>query len=190
VDQKQIELLAALAASDDCEWVSANPEAAVKLFASAVANRPRPVLEFVRTVSFSSVSEFVAKHAFVEGQVVDGIKIVRIGENFKKHFLDKVERSVPALDLREHALAARARDATIVAELGEDQAETFLAHFWASLKTADHRLRQVRYIRGLDGSIWSVNCYWRDGGLDIEASTVTRPEEWSVDSCHTHIVSL
>ena len=138
-------------------------------------------LKFIRTISFSAIENFVAAEKFREGETVDGIKVGWLGDNFKTFFLKKVEKSIPALTMREHELVTRSRDPAIITELGgEERVETFLAHFWASLKTADRELWHVRYIRDVNGVLWAVRAGWFSGGLSTGADLLDRPNEWGV----------
>lgn len=139
----------------------------------------KKLLRFVRTVSLPAVDKFIAAEKFREGETVAGIKVAWLGENFKTNFLTKVEKSVPALEMREHGLVTPSRDPAIITEFGgEEQVESFLAHFWEFLKTADRNLRHVRHIRDVNGVLWAVRGFWLSDGLSVEASPLDGPSDW------------
>lgn len=141
----------------------------------------KKLLKFLRTVSFDAIPEFVVAEKYREGETVDGIRVAWLGQNFKANFLKKIERAVPALEMREHELVERSRDPAIIVELGgEEQVETFLAHFWEFLKTADKKLWHVRYIRDVNGVLWAVCGDWSGDGLYVGASPLDYPNGWRV----------
>ena len=168
----------------DRQWVIRNTVEAIDLFAEAVRNRgvgSKKLLKFLRTISFTAIDNFVAAEKFREGETVDGIKVGWLGNNFKDFFLKKVEKSIPALEMREHELVTGSRDPAIITELGgEEQVESLLAHFWEFLKTADQTLWHVRYIRDVNGVLWAVCGGWDGGGLNVEAIPLARPFGWDV----------
>jgi len=169
--------------TDDRQWVIQNTVAAIALITEAVKNRAakavKKLLKFLRTISFPAIPKFVAAEKFREGETVDGIKVAQLGDNFKANFLTKVEESVPALEMREHELIARSRDPAIITELGgEGQVETFLAHFWEFLKTADQAHWHVRYVRDTHGVLWAVYGYWLVDGWDFVAFPLGDPFRW------------
>ncbi|MFM2330623.1 MAG: hypothetical protein RLZZ26_130 [Candidatus Parcubacteria bacterium] len=179
--------------AEDCEWVtnSVNMQSMAGRFMADVKRARLKRLQFVQHVPSPAVSEFVTAEKFCEGKTIDGIKIVRLGENFKQHLLKKVETAVPERTLQEHRLVVVSRDTEIITELGGEQGpETSLAHLWASLASAVHSQWLLRYVRDAEGVLWSVNAYWREGGLDIEAS---RPERlvggWRADHYDIRVVS-
>jgi hypothetical protein len=166
-----VELLSA----EERLWVAQHHEEVVNLFAATVRHAAMKRLEFVQTVSFPEVPEFVSEDKFREGETVDGVKIKSVGKNFKANFLKKVEKNIPALDLREHRVLVKSRDAEVIAKLGgEQQVTTYLAHLWESLKSADHRQWLLRYICDEQGALWRISGYWREG-LDVEASPLDIP---------------
>lgn len=172
---------------ENCQWAIQNPKDAIALFANAVKNRveaeTKKLLRFLRTISFPAIDKFVTAEKFREGETVDGIKVAWLGENFKANFLTKVEKSVPALGMKEHELVTPSRDPAIIIELGgEEQVESFLAHFWEFLKTVDKRFWYVAYIRDTENVLWAVRAGWRSGGLDAEAYSLGSPSDWRAGS--------
>ncbi len=170
--------------TENRQWVIQNTVAAISLFAEAVKNRAgvevKKLLKFIRPVSLPAIPKFVASEKFREGETIDGIKVAWLGSNFKTHFLKKVEKPVPALEMREHELAVPSRDPAIITELGgEEQVETTLGQFWEFLKTADQKFWYVRHIRDVNGVLWAVGGDWRDDGLGVGAYSLGRPDGWS-----------
>jgi hypothetical protein len=169
----------------DRQWALQNTEAAIGLFVAAVKSRAevetKKLLKFLRPVSLPAIERFVAPEKFCEGKTVDGIKVAWLGENFKTNFLKRVERPIPALELREHELIEYARDPAIIIELGgEAKVETTLGQFWEFLKTADQTKWHVRHIRDDSGVLWAVDGNWDGGGLYVEAAPLGRPIDWRV----------
>lgn len=169
--------------TDDRQWVIMNTVHAIELFAGAVKNRAgvgvKKLLKFVHSISLPAISKFVAAEKFREDETVDGIKVGWLGSNFKTNFLKKVEKSVPALEMREHELVVRSRDPAIITELGgEENVETTLGQFWEFLKTADQALVHVRHIRDVNGVLWAVHGYWNVDGLYVEANPLGNPLVW------------
>lgn len=171
-------------ATEDRQWVIRNTVAAIALFVEAVKLRgeveAKKLLTFLRTVSFPAADNFVAAEKFREGETVDGIRVAWLGDNFKTFFLKKVEKSISALEMREYKLDTESHDPAIITELGgEERVESFLAHFWEFLKTADQTLWHVRYIRGVNGVLWAVSACWRSDGLFVGAYSLSYPRDWN-----------
>lgn len=171
----------------DRQWAIQNTEAAIALFVKAVSNRiaeeSKKLLKFVRNVSFPAIDEFVVAEKFREGETVDGIMVASLGGNFKANFLKKVEKSVPMLVMREHELVTGSRDPAIITELGgEEQVESFLAHFWEFLKTANRELWHVCYIRDVNGVLWAVLARRFSGGLRVVALSLDSLFDWDAGS--------
>ena len=151
------------------------------LIRMGLPSKVEKLLKFLRPISLPAVAKFVVAEKFREGETVDGIKMAWVGKNFKANFLTKVEEAVPALEMREHELVTGSRDPAIITELGgEDRVETFLAHLWEELKSADQNRYHVRYIRDVNRVLWAVNGYWYGGGLRVEADPLDDPSDWRV----------
>ena len=141
------------------------------------------LLKPVATVSIPAVSRFVAKDHFTVG--TSEVKIGWLGDNFREHFLAKVEKRVPTIDLAISTLVSGSLDAPILAELS-DKAETTLASLWHLLcqqrsgqagALLTNGYSNIFYIRDTGGVLWAVNARWNVsyGGWDVEAFPVGGP---------------
>ena len=147
-----------------------------------------PILRPLTTVSVSAVPEFRAADKFRVGETVDGVKVSRyMGDNFKEHFLLKVEENVNAVEIRVHELLRNSRDLGIRAEIGEEREETTLAHLWELLKLQGNgqqgvlltdRRTNIFYVRDVKGILWAVGADWGGDGWRLDAHSVEDPYEW------------
>jgi len=170
--------------TDNRQWVIQNTKEAIALFAEAVKNRVGNVVqklfEFVTTIHVAGVASFVAAKKFRPGKTIDGIKVGWLGDNFKEHFLPKVEKnSIAAEELIVNKLLKNSRDPVIITALGgEEKVEISLGQFWNFLKTADQQFWYVVYIRDTDDVLWAVLAYWSGGGLYVGARSLDSPRGW------------
>jgi hypothetical protein len=181
--------------SDDCQWAIQNPKDAIAIFADAVKNRTAPaekkLLErLLATVAIPGVTSFTAKEHFVlDTSKKAAVKISYLGDNFKKHFLSKVEKSeVAAEELAINNLLEYAHDPAIITSLGgEAKVEISLGQFFAAFakqaKGEDGPLltngwANVGYIRDINGVLWAVFGLWDVVGWSFEAPPLDNPFRW------------
>lgn len=144
-----------------------------------VAEATKNLLELDgQPVRVPASERFVARDKFRIDR--DGeLPISLIGEDFIAHFLDLVETDVAATTLKQCVLVEGTIDAPIFHALGgEENAKVPLAHVFAFLKVADRSKWYFFYVADSAGQLWAVDTYWRDGGWDIEAYSVTYPRGW------------
>ncbi len=134
-------------------------------------------------VNIPAVKQFIATEKFRPGKTIDGIKISWLGDNFKEHFLPKVEKDeVAAEELVVNKLLQNSRDPAIITALGgEEKVEIRLGQFWEFLKTADQKFWYVAYIRDTEDVLWAVSAYWDSDGLSVEAFSFDDPGDWGAD---------
>ncbi|HOX40943.1 MAG TPA: hypothetical protein PK263_01995 [bacterium] len=146
------------------------------------------LLEFVTAIELPAIETFSASDHFQVG-TVDGVTIGWIGDNFRQAFLGKTETCVVSATLRVQRLIKASVDAPIIAELGEAQVETSLAHLWELLKLQGHGQKGVLltngwayifYIKDAAGVLWAVYCDWDSvaGYWSVEAYPVAYPYRW------------
>lgn len=125
------------------------------------------LLQLITTVRVPGAKSFAAADHFKVGET-EGVRIGRLGDNFKKNFLGKVEEDVAEAELKIHKLLRPARDEEIRAALGANH-ESTLAHLWRLLKLQPkgedgvlltNGYVNVCYIPDIHGIIWAVDAYW------------------------------
>jgi hypothetical protein len=131
-------------------------------------------------INIPVVKQFVATEKFRPGKTIDGIKVGWLGDNFKEHFLPKVEKDeVAAEELAANKLLRNSRDPAIITALGgEEKVEISLGQFWEFLKTADQKFWYVAYIRDTEDVLWAVYARWYSDGLNVEAGSLDDPFGW------------
>ncbi|TAL48807.1 hypothetical protein EPN83_03390 [Patescibacteria group bacterium] len=153
---------------------------------------PKLILDFVRTVRLPVQPRFVARDCFKEdGSDTARVKTWFLGDNFKDHFLGKVEEPVGETNLAVSRLTRNALDRKIRSELGGSHEEVALSQFWALLQAQGRGERGplltngyaiIAYIRdenGPHGLLWAVNASWYDGrGWGVDAYSVEDPGNW------------
>ena len=129
-------------------------------------------------VPVAATARFVVREKFVvdcNGE----LPITYVGEGFVEQFFDLVEERVEAVALRKYRLLKASIDDPIIAGLGgAGSARIALAHLFEYLKSADRDAWYFFYVTDARGKLWAVDTYWRDGGWDLEAYTVTYPRGW------------
>ncbi len=154
------------------------------------ANR---LLDFVGTVVVPAVERFVAAdHFVVDTSGKRPVRIAFLGDNFKRHFLGKIEVGVAVANLRIHRLKVLSRDIPIITELGgEARAETALAHLFHLLSLQPNGgsgtlltngYANIFYVRDERKNLWAVYAFWSaaDGGWNVFVFSIEHPNEWSV----------
>ena len=159
---------------------------------TAFAKNQSKLLKPIATFQTLAVEEFIANENFVEGKTVNGVSTVRLGENFKKNFLGKVEKSVEAVELKIYSLIKAVCDLSkndepgIIPELG-DKHEIRLAHFFQLLAYKQQKEDYswtVGYVCDEQGVLWAVNAGW-DSDFDgwfVNADSVGDPSRWNADN--------
>ncbi len=146
------------------------------------------ILQSVSAVSLPAVSNFVAKDFFKVGDS-QGVKIAYLGDNFKKHFLPKVEKNILACVMKVYKLITAALDPEIMIELGQDRV-TSLAHLSELMKLQGNGQAgilstngswNVFYIPDIDGNIWAVRVCWGGDGWRVYACSIGYPRRWDAD---------
>jgi hypothetical protein len=141
----------------------------------------------IGTVAVQGTQRFVAAQNFRESTAREAsVKIVWLGSNFRRHFLGKIEAQVRPAEIGVHRLRKSARDAAIIADIGERH-ETRLAHLWRLLTRqpngergplATNTVPNVFYIRNAGGTLWAVDVLWSGAGWEIGASAIDDPRPW------------
>jgi len=153
---------------------------------------PRKLLESVATAALASVESFVAVERFVvdTGKKAP-VKLGWLGDNFKEHFLPKVETQIEGTEVKISKLLEASLDPPIINALGgEEKAETSLAHLYALLllqpkgqkgKLLTNGYANIFYIRDAKGVLWAVRARWDDiyDYWHVEANPVSRPNAWN-----------
>ena len=143
------------------------------------------LLEPISTVNVAGTSKFVARDHFKLGEP-KGVKIGYLGDDFKSHFLKKVEENVPQAQLKSRKLKQSSLDPPIITALGDNH-ETYLAQLWELLKAQPkgesgtlltNGYANIFYIRDADNILWAVRVYWGGDGWDVDASSVGDPYGW------------
>ena len=152
------------------------------------------LLEAVGTVPIPAVKTFMARDFFKIGEH-NGVKIGYISDNFQNAFLagdGKIETDIPEATLRVRKLAMSSVDGPIIAELGKENAETFLCQLAEMMKAQGQDQQgklltngyaNIFYIRATDGVLWAVRCSWYSGSgyWYVCASPVADPSTWYAD---------
>ncbi len=143
------------------------------------------LLEPISVTTVNAVKEFIAKNCFQVGNST-GVTVASVRDNFKQHFLNKVERDVASATLKSFRLKKASLDPPIITELGSGH-ETALAHLWELLtKQPNGEVGPLRtswwinifYIRDTEGTLWAVGVDWHDGGWNVNAFSVEHPFRW------------
>ena len=146
---------------------------------------PNKLLEPISTINVAGTSKFVARDHFKLGEP-EGVKIGYLGDNFKSHFLKKVEQNVPQAQLKSRKLKQSSLDPPIITALGDNH-ETYLAQLWELLKAQPkgesgtlltNGYANIFYIRDADNILWAVSVYWDDDGWNVDAYSVDTPGRW------------
>lgn len=183
--------------NEDAQWAIQNTKEALALWGEAIANRKKSVSPIPRVLSMiisvtiipPTTEEFVARDNFiVDTSKKAKIKISYLGDNFRKHFLGKIEGPFSGASLVGQKLLQNSVDGPIIAELGgKEKAKTTLFELYAMLIQQEsggsgslltNGYANIFYIEDVDGIIWAVLAYWNDVGWDVEASSVDSPDEW------------
>jgi hypothetical protein len=142
------------------------------------------------TIAIPTVASFTSSGFFIiDTSKKATVKISRLGDNFKKHFLPKVEKNeVAAEDLAINKLLEYAYDPAIITALGgEAKVEITLGQFFSAFAKQPNGeagplltngYANVGYIRDIEGVLWAVDGFWDGGGWDFEASPLDRPDGW------------
>jgi len=143
------------------------------------------LLEPVSAAVVEPTKEFIAQEHFQIGDS-SGVKFAWFGDNFKKHFLKKVERNVEGATIKSNRLKEASLDPFIIAALGLNY-QTMLAHLFSLLKKQGHGesgflltngYANVFYIRDDEDTLWAVHAHWDGDGWRVEARSVGRPYGW------------
>lgn len=134
-------------------------------------------------IEVSAPDRFVARDSFVVDRNGE-LPISLIGEDFTAHFLGLVEERAGTATIQQRILIEGTIDGPIFTALGgEERARLALAHVFAFLKGADRDRWYFFYVADTAGKLWAVDTYWRDGGWDLEAYSVTYPRGWRGGGC-------
>lgn len=168
-------------------------EGVKRFLAGTVEVVVKKLLEQVGSISLPPVERFVAKDHFVVDTSSEAkVKIRWFSENFRKHFLGKVEDTpVGAEDLTVSRLLEDSFDPAIITDLGgEAKVEISLGQFFAAFakqpKGEDgpmltNECANVGYIRDDEGVLWAVFGRWRDDGWGFAADPLDDPCRWYRD---------
>ncbi|MBM3257670.1 MAG: hypothetical protein FJZ05_00415 [Candidatus Nealsonbacteria bacterium] len=151
------------------------------------AGKSSRILELIGVVTISAISRFVASKKFVIAR--KPINIAWLGDNFKSWFLKKIEEPVGKADLRYMKLTSPSVDGPILAELGEDRAETTLAQIFSLMERQPNGEKgilltngyaNIFYVRDVSGILRAVHVRWCSDGWSVRASSVENPIWWLV----------
>ena len=147
-----------------------------------ITKKVSDLLKYLSTRSLPAIKEFVARDRFiVDTSETAELKISYLGDNFQTWLLGKVEKYVGGCEVKISKLLKRSRDDGILDELG-DNAENALAHVYEFLKSANHKLWYIFYVKDADGVLRAVFALWRDDGWYISAGSVESPDDWDAGS--------
>jgi hypothetical protein len=147
------------------------------------------LLTLVATVPAPAYKTFRAADRFrADTGPAAKVRIGWLGDNFKKHFLPKVEKNTPAANLAIATLAQASLDAPVLKELGT-RAETALAHLWHLLSLQPqgqsgpllvNGCANIFYIKDTSGTLWAVRAGWDAdyGDWHVEACSMSSPSGW------------
>lgn len=150
----------------------------------------RKLLSLISTTPMLGAVKFKASEHFkVDTSENAKVKIAFLWDNFKTHFVPKVEENVPAGERKIHKLVRDSLDAPIIETLG-DVHETYLADLWTLLELQPngeegHLLvngyANIFYIKDKGGVAWAVDAHWNSGvgGWGVDVGSVSGPGEWS-----------
>jgi len=147
------------------------------------AGKKSRLLELISVIAIPSASRFVAAKKFVIAN--KPINIVWFGDNFKEWFLKKVEEPIDEAELRCMRLISPSVDGPIIAELGEDKAETTLAQIFSLLERQSNgqegilltnNYANIFYVRDVKGILRAVSVRWFGGGWNAYAHSVEGPD--------------
>lgn len=141
------------------------------------------LLRKLASVQVPGTKEFVTKDH------LESSNIGWTGNNFKTHFLDKIEGNVGDAVIVVHGLKRVSLDDLILAEL-EDRAEIRLVHFFALLQKQSKGENgplfidgfiNGAYIKGNDNNLWAVFAIWlmSCGFWVVEARLIKAPYRWA-----------
>lgn len=149
----------------------------------------KPILDLVTTTTLPAHDRFVVRDHFkVDTSDTAPVKIGYLGENFKKHFLDKIEEAGTECKLRIDKLLEDSLDKPILSDLS-DRAETTMARVWQLLllqpkgeegKLLTNGFANIFYVRDDKGVLWAVYVRWYSGcgDWDVEACSAEFPGRW------------
>ncbi|HEY4497511.1 MAG TPA: hypothetical protein VJC20_02020 [Candidatus Paceibacterota bacterium] len=149
------------------------------------------ILRTVATVSASATKSFCAKDYFVvvvKATENANVRIAWLGDNFRKHFLNKVEKHIDGAILAAHRLEKDLLDREIRTELGSTHEETALSYLWELLTKQPNGesgvlltngYANIFYIRSAAGTLWAVYASWNDDGWYVNAYSVEYPLRWN-----------
>ncbi len=168
-------------------------EGVKRFLAGTVEVIVKKLLERVDGISLPPVEHFVAKdHFVVDASEKVKVKISYLGDNFRKHFLWKVEDTpVGAEDLTVSRRLEDSFDPPIITDLGgEAKVEITLGQFFSAFaKQANgeagslftNGYANIGYIRDDEGIVWAVSGRWGVEGWDFGAYPLDRPDRWCRD---------
>ena len=166
--------------TSDGQWAIRHPKGAIALCIKAIEDRIiefEELFESVNAVEAISVAgKFVAKEYFTVG-ANNGVKIVQLGESFKRNFLDKEESLVGEITLHYGKLFRKTLSNAIIENLGgENNSETSLGEMFALLKRQGNQengslltngFANIFCVRNIKGVLRMVRGYWFRGGWNI-----------------------
>lgn len=150
--------------------------------------KEKQLLELVKTIKVPAVKRFVASEKFVVNKNIDDVPIAWLGENFRKHFLNKKEENVSEAELKAQKLLEDSVDSPILKKLGgKKKVKIFLANFWEALKQKTEN-QETGWVFGyiladendLD-TLWAVIASRSSVGLgwNVYAFSVEDPLPWN-----------
>jgi hypothetical protein len=151
---------------------------------------PEPLFTFSGTFKTQGAKEFIAKQKFVIDTSENArVRISYLGDNFRKHLLQKVERDIVAGNLKlsklnrlQHDLPMSDEEPGTVAGLGGlTKAEITLCEFYETLahkQAIGDFSWTVGYVRDDNDVLWAVDARWFGDGWDVGADSVTDPGSW------------
>lgn len=155
---------------------------------SAAAPAPNNLFELVVSASVPDLLRFVAADNFKE-DTKGAVRIWSLGDNFKKHFLQKAEEATAATEVKVSKLLKQSCDPAIMVELGSGYELTLGQFFHLLAKQGKgekdgpllvNGWANIAYIADYEGTVWAVSAHWSagNGGWRVEVFSVGDPRGW------------
>lgn len=179
--------------TEDSQWVIMHGKESARLFVDAVINHRINTGAIASTAIFSEPSNItiisattkslIARDTFkIDENQRNAVKIIHIGDNFYKWFLDKVEQPFSGSTIYGQNLNRRSVDLQILSELGGlEKVETTLTEIYVMMERQgtvevdllDSKNASIFYVRDSTGVIRVVRLRW-----DYE-----HWQGWIIDAC-------
>lgn len=136
------------------------------------------VLKFLRTYEVEPAEGIVPRTKFIQGKVIDGVKIRYVSHQFIESFgpqYGPTQGITEPVTLRVHEVTEAAFEWVVREELGADVALT-IDHYWWLAKNVHRDF--TCYLADRAGMVWMVNTCWPSygsGGLMASIRETMKP---------------